>query len=622
MGIHRFFPWFKDTMKDGIYSLKKNQNIDSIKLHDIDESIIGSDTINIDNFFIDANGIFHVSAQKIFKYGAYKEPKRLLRSSKYGIKKLSNNSIHNNDLKKLVYKDVCETIVKLVDVVGPKKRVFIAVDGIAPQAKQKQQRQRRFKSAMENANNDSPFDQNSITPGTLFMDHLTKYIDWYIKNKLNTDTKWKNLEIIFSNEKVPGEGESKLFNYIRKLNLRDESYCIHGLDSDLIMLCLATGLDKIYLLREDQFDDNNEFFLIDIGYAQNKLEDMMHWGVSDKKFKRNYMLNDFILISFLIGNDFLPQMPSIEVWNRGLDMMIFIYKEVCSSYGHLTKIKDGNVIIVKSSMKIFLATLGGFEKIMIEEKLNSGISYFKDEILEECSERKDENFEVDIDLYRGLYYTHKFSHNYSHSLEDSKENSHEDTPENSHENTQEIPSIENICHSYIEGMNWVLSYYTKGVPDWKWQYKYHYAPFAHHLSKHLKTYKFKPFVQNRPNLPFQQLLFVLPPKSAYLIPKPLNNLLLHDSSPIKKYYPEKFFVDISGKRKEYEGVVVLPIVDTNFINSIYEQYIDKVDIRDKKRNKEGKTFFYKYDSNFQPTTFESYYGNITDFKVNVSMISI
>ena len=132
MGIHRFFPWFKDTMKDGIYSLKKNQNIDSIKL---DES---SDSINIDNFFIDANGIFHVSAQKIFKYGAYKEPKRLLRSSKYGIKKKSNNSIDNNELKKLVYKDVCETIVKLVDVVDPKKRVFIAVDGIAPQAKQKQ----------------------------------------------------------------------------------------------------------------------------------------------------------------------------------------------------------------------------------------------------------------------------------------------------------------------------------------------------------------------------------------------------------------------------------------------------------------------------------------------------
>ncbi len=29
---------------------------------------------------------------------------------------------------------------------------------------------------------------------------------------------------------------------------------------------------------------------------------------------------------------------------------------------------------------------------------------------------------------------------------------------------------------YLEGMQWVLSYYTLKVPDWEWSYKYDYAP--------------------------------------------------------------------------------------------------------------------------------------------------
>ena len=33
------------------------------------------------------------------------------------------------------------------------------------------------------------------------------------------------------------------------------------------------------------------------------------------------------------------------------------------------------------------------------------------------------------------------------------------------------PSIEEICHDYLEGLQWVLTYYLKGVPNWLWNYK-------------------------------------------------------------------------------------------------------------------------------------------------------
>ena len=68
------------------------------------------------------------------------------------------------------------------------------------------------------------------------MDNLTKYLDWYIRCQMSVSPEWQNLEVIFSNEKVAGEGEHKIINYLRKYQRKGESCCIHGMDADLIML--------------------------------------------------------------------------------------------------------------------------------------------------------------------------------------------------------------------------------------------------------------------------------------------------------------------------------------------------------------------------------------------------
>ena len=138
-------------------------------------------------------------------------------------------------------------------------------------------------------------------------------------------------------------------------------------------------------------------------------------------------------------------------------------------------------------------------------------------------------------------------------------------------------SQEQICHEYLEGMQWVISYYTRGVPNWKWNYKYHYAPPASILSNNLKTFQFKEYPHTTPSTPYQQLLCVLPPKSAKLIPEPLCNLLTNNNSPLKHFCPDVFEIDLAGKRKEWEGIVLLPNVDFELVQKAYLELLPKLE---------------------------------------------
>jgi 5'-3' exonuclease len=571
MGIKHFFYWFRNNFSDQTKPLKYK------RFSEID--------VKVDNLMIDMNGIFHNSAQKIYKYGNFKVNPRLL--------KVDNNSA-KNQIK--VFEDVCEELQKILQIVDPKKRLILCVDGPAPISKQKQQRQRRFRSAMESHNKSNNFDSNSITPGTKFMDYLSKYIDWFIKKQITINPNWQNIEVVFSNEKDPGEGEHKIINYIRKFGSVHESYCIHGLDADLIMLALGTHIKKFYILREDLYDKQNDYFCINIGDVHEKLAEKLQWEDSKGyKFNEKRAINDFIFLCFIVGNDFLPHIPSIEIIQEGIELIIDIYKKVCVSYGHITFYnKNNDIQFVKSSMNIFLNTIGNNEKKNLENKLNKKKSFFKDIVLEKSSSQNEKGkWVVDIDLYKQNYMKKVF-------------------PENC--------DVKKICHEYLEGMQWVLSYYTKGVPNWEWYFKHHYAPPASILGLYIKNFKFPLYKNTTPTTPFQQLLSVLPPQSSGLIPKPLCNLLTENESPMKKFCPENIEIDLSGKRKEWEGIVLLPIVDFESVRQAYDEKLKHVKFSELKRNIFGNSFLYeKTDYIYR---LNCYYGDIPNCNVKVKFIKI
>ena len=560
MGIKYYFVWFKQNFYKQIEKLKKHETIDGI-----------------DNLLIDMNGLFHNSAQQVYKYGNFKENKSMLR-------KLKTPQPSKTRLQ--MFQHVAQTIEELLSITNPKLRLIMSVDGPVPLGKSLQQRERRFRSGMERmeSTEENVFDSSCISTGTEFMYFLTKYVDWYIRKQISTNERWKNLEVIFSNERTVGEGEHKAINYVRKYGDPDEVYCIHGLDADLIMLSLSTLMPNFYIIRDDIYDPTNDYFLINIGETQVKLIEMLRWeNVNNKHvFETNRCIYDYLLISFLIGNDFLPHIPSIDILQGSIDLFIDMYKEVCKEYGHLTYIENGKVYFVKSSLQAFLRSIASFEKTMFDKKLNSKEIFFTDELLKKHTKIM-ENGVVDVDItsYREEYMKTLFGNE----------------------------TEESLCHQYLEGMQWVLNYYTTGPTSWNWFYRHHHSPFAYHMSKHIETYEVVMYKYSCASVPFKQLLSILHPISSNLLPKPLSNLLTDPESPLIPFCPLRPEIDLSGKKREWEGKTLVPLIDRKILDEVYDKNVHKVEDKELVRNKHCFTNRYMFNP-MKPSVFKSYYGDI------------
>ena len=105
----------------------------------------------------------------------------------------------------------------------------------------------------------------SITPGTEFMKKLDININYTFTNA----NKYGLNKLIVSCSDEPGEGEHKLYKYIRDCPDEHKKFTtvIYGLDADLMMLSMIRK-HKVYLLRErteyNIEDTDSEFIYLNI----------------------------------------------------------------------------------------------------------------------------------------------------------------------------------------------------------------------------------------------------------------------------------------------------------------------------------------------------------------------
>lgn len=164
-------------------------------------------------------------------------------------------------------------------------------------------------------------------------------------------------------------------------------------------------------------------------------------------------------------------------------------------------------------------------------------------------------------------------------------------------------SLHPIIYRYIEGLQWVLNYYYKGVPSWGWFYDYHYAPMISDL-KDIASMKFE-LKTGKPFLPFQQLMGVLPADSQEHVPDAYRDLMNDETSPIYDFYPRKFDLDLNGKKMDWEAVVKIPFIDEERLLKAMAARDQRLTPEERKRNTSGELptqFVYDADESSRYTS--------------------
>jgi 5'-3' exoribonuclease 1 len=117
-------------------------------------------------------------------------------------------------------------------------------------------------------------------------------------------------------------------------------HCLYGLDADLIILGLSVHEPHFSLLREEiKFNkfqnrffniDESKFCLLHLSLMREYLE-LEFSPIKSKlsfEFDVENIIDDWILLTFLIGNDFIPPLPNLHIQNNALMYLITVYMEV------------------------------------------------------------------------------------------------------------------------------------------------------------------------------------------------------------------------------------------------------------------------------------------------------
>lgn len=539
MGYKNFYHGFKKEFKDCIYTKFVNNN---------------------DVLIVELNGIFYSSLKKIYGYI------QLSRNEFDTAKNVKEKQFH---LK--LFDEIGKQIHKIIKTYTPQKKVLLIVDGVAAMMKNSEQRQRRYKNCLENKYG-SLFDLNSFSPGTKIMHHLTKYIDWFIRKQISYDPSYEKLEIYFSNEKVFGEGEYKAMRFIRQFCQENEKIAIYTCDSDIILLSmLQCKSHQITIIRNSSIY-GQEYVQVNQCLKHFLSKFKLNNGHSDER-----TLVDFIILFFLLGNDYVSSSPSIYHFDILLQNVFPLYIQFDRHLSNNMKQLD------RDTLCDFFELLGRNEKVWLEMKYENQNSYFPDLIFLQTKSP-----EFDFERYKEQYNNIYFNGDVNKAQQD-----------------------------YFDNLDNVLKMYFDNDFDWDFFYPYYKAPFLSDFSKFRVKSEHKIKTSNVAKDMYYHLLTVLPPQSKLLLPTPFHSIFYD----LKYFFPSHIEIDLTGKQKLWEGVVKLPLVNCKIFYDYYIRYKDKISEQDKKRNTIGKTFVYHYDIG-NKQNFESYYGTIQNCPVFCKLIMI
>jgi 5'-3' exoribonuclease 2 len=483
-------------------------------------------------------------------------------------KKFKEQKPSANEMEDEIIRLVCNKIASQLTDLKPTNNVLIAFDGVAPVAKLEQQRNRRYKSWFEERIMEQVdekyermlWDTASITPGTAFMGNLGKAV----KRRFLNPKEFGLKRLMISDSNEVGEGEHKIYDYIRSNKVQHETTTtvVYGLDADLIILTLnhLNIAPNMYLFREtphfinsiDKTLNPNELYLMDIPEFGKMLALDLNDGQEPNTKQQKNRIYDYILLSFFLGNDFLPHFPALNIRTNGIDRLMDAYRRVIGSTNE--NLVDGDKIVWKNVRKM-LTVLAESEEDLITDEYHIRDKQEKfanrpqktihgDFMAIPLKERGEEEYiNPFVKGWRDRYYNILFDM----KIDDMRK--------------------KQISINYLEGLEWTFKYYTIGCVDWRWTYKYDYPPLLDDLIRYIPYFD-TTFVVKTDSVavsPYVQLSYVLPARSLYLLPSPIHSYLIQNH---RDWYGDDYEFCWTFCKYFWESHVKLPPIELEKLENI------------------------------------------------------
>jgi len=489
---------------------------------------------------------------------------------------------HHEEWETAFLEIVVSSTLWMIRQVAPTVGVFLAMDGVVPMAKMRQQRLRRFTSVWlrtqeEKADNAAKatqanrWDTNAITPGTVFMTRLRQRLERMIQEH---GSNWH-----LSSSDEPGEGEHKILSAWRT-GAYQGSVAVYGLDADLIVLSLlgmeTANCSKVWLFREEPPQAHSaspqahsaspreggvgaRSASTGVLGAQSRpagsaglvrsaptmewfsVHALRHWLIRDvaPAFHRTFLLSYIMAMSFL-GNDFLPRSIGLTLRQEGhsvlMDALHLLLSQgsfiVCPSTLELQE--DGllRLLRVFASQEETHIAHALFQKQRQARYVDGAVLGDKDWPLTQNEEAfllrgKDTLLPGWQELYRTTFFP---------GQEKSR-----------------------ICSEYLYGIQWNWAYYTGRYEEvcFNWYYPFTLPPLWSWLCEETcPVFPGTVHVRVTDIRPVEQLAAVLPLESWGLIP-PCAERSLPLLAPY--WFPSSFSFHSVGKRFFWECEAMIPI---------------------------------------------------------------
>mgnify|MGYP001219613672 CR=1 FL=1 len=565
--------------------------------------------VKTDYLFIDFNSIIYVQLSKLAT--------------------TNNSSKSVTEIDNLVIKYTIEFLQHLIcDVTKPQKMVYIAFDGTVPMAKMLQSRTRRFKSIKlaeyqnivdTKYNRTSPvvFDKIKLSPGTVFMDKLSTQIKKAIKSKKFKKHTTAPLEFILSDTHIPGEGEHKYMPLIREIAAKQQNPSIttYSPDADVIVLMVSTNLTNMRVIRppcsslEREYYPTEEFIYVDIDETRRAFLGTALISANTEQHRKSDIrkVHDYVFLTAMAGNDFVVPVQYLSMRKDQMRQLMRSYNRVRQD-SFLIEIKQTKITLnrelfirlLEDLVKSETSSLKQIQKKIHRTRKKRPSRRFDDEATREPHEIDISRFEHEeyYSSYNPHYNKYKREFNkidyykpenewkcqyYSHFLEvDCRDSMMYDI------------YLKQVCRTHIESLMFTMNYYITSTPAWNFGYLYRCAPLISDLLAYIKQTPDSLDVNletGTPYKPLEQLYMVVPPQASNLLPRTYKSLMTKKDSPLIKYSPRDFELDVvMGEKFIYSEPILPDLNDVLIINELTQHKLTKTEMKRNELKSEPESF--------------------------------